>query len=213
MHIRWARSNEILLTFLVIAMVLVGVLAFLVVRQQKDQAIDEIDRQVSRQTLPVASAPSKGSTPDPAQTPSKSGISGQAPGQPDTAVVDVPSQGNTPVPAQKPSSPATSAQATGQQGAAVVNIPSRSSAPQRANTPSQSDASPQAPGRHRAATADVPSPDGPLDPAVMPSKPKRLTDPSTSPKPDTRVTLITDDNEQTGGAGDPTGDDQFARRW
>jgi hypothetical protein len=163
MNFRWIRSNEILLTFFLTAVVLVGTLAFLVARQQEDHAIDEIDRQVSRKTVPVMSAPSQVSLQqEPAPTPSKSGISGQAPGQQDTAVVEVTSQGSTPEPAQAPSKSDTSAQARSQQGAAVVDTPSHSSAPQQANTPSnissRPDTSPKPPPRQlwRRTTMDRP---------------------------------------------------------
>jgi hypothetical protein len=78
MNSRWIRSNEILLTCFVMAVVLVGVLAFLAVRQQHDLAKAGIDEQVSGQTVPVASAP-QASTLNSAPTPSQSGISGQAP--------------------------------------------------------------------------------------------------------------------------------------
>src|SRR5437764_8592286 len=99
MNSRWIRSNEILLTFFVMAVILVGVLALLVVRQQHDLAIDG---QVSGQTVPAASAPPQASILNSAQTPSQSGISEQAPAQPQAAVVDVPAQGSTPDPAQTP---------------------------------------------------------------------------------------------------------------
>jgi hypothetical protein len=138
MNSRWIRSNEILLTFFVMAVVLVGVLAFLV-RQQHDLAIDGIDGQVFGQTVPVASAPPHASTLASAPTLSQSGISERAPAQPNAAVVDVPSQGSTSHPAQTPSKADTSAPVQDQHGAAVVNSPSHSNAPQPANTPSKLD--------------------------------------------------------------------------
>lgn len=170
------------LTFFLTAVVLVGTLAFLVARQQEDHAIDEIDRQVSRKTVPVMSAPSQVSPQqEPAPTPSKSGISGQAPGQQDTAVVEVTSQGSTPEPAQAPSKSDTSAQTRSQQGAAVVDTPSHSSAPQQANTPSnissRPDASPQTSTQLNPATVEDPSHNTTPDPA---------TTPDTTPKPPPR---------------------------
>jgi hypothetical protein len=51
MNSPWIRSNEILLTCFVMAVVLVGVLALLVVRQQHHLAIDDREGQVSGQTF------------------------------------------------------------------------------------------------------------------------------------------------------------------
>ncbi|MDQ5853791.1 MAG: hypothetical protein M3380_17340 [Chloroflexota bacterium] len=64
MNVRWVRSNAVLLAFLVVVMVVVGVLAVLVVRQQQDQATD--NGRVYLQTAPAADAASGANTPDPA---------------------------------------------------------------------------------------------------------------------------------------------------
>ncbi|MDQ4031706.1 MAG: hypothetical protein M3332_05335 [Actinomycetota bacterium] len=64
MNVRWARSNAFLLAFLVVAMVIVGVLAALVVRQQQDQATD--NGRIYLQTAPAAGASARANTPDPA---------------------------------------------------------------------------------------------------------------------------------------------------
>jgi hypothetical protein len=64
MNVRWARTNAVLLAFLVIVMVTVGVLAVLVVRQQQDRATD--NGQGYSQTAPAAGSPSRATTPDPA---------------------------------------------------------------------------------------------------------------------------------------------------
>jgi hypothetical protein len=149
MNIRWVRSNELLLTFFVIAVVLVGVLAALVAHQQ-DQATTDTDRQVSTQTAPAASAPPQLSTPSPAQTPSQSGISEPTSGQHDTAAVNVPSPGTPPHPTQTPSKADTSAQAPSQHHTVKNNTPAARSAPQPADTPSRSDALAPAPDRNPA---------------------------------------------------------------
>jgi hypothetical protein len=102
MNVRWLRSNELLLAVPVIVMVLVGVLAVLVVRQQQDLATD--DGQVSVETAPAAVAPSRATTPDPANVlikpdaPSPAGTGHTAP------VMEAPAQATAPDPADTPAS-------------------------------------------------------------------------------------------------------------
>jgi hypothetical protein len=177
MNIRWIRSNEILLAFLVTAMVFVGVLVVLVVRQQNDRAIDDIGGQVYRQTAPGVNAPLQGSTGDLAPAPSKSDISAPAAAPQGTAVVNT------------------------SQGTAVVNAPLQGSTRDPVQAPSKSDANTSVPSRHgsaevnRSARSNVPAP------AQAPSKSDRLTDLNTSPKSSTRRTVGSGNTEQADVAG------------
>jgi hypothetical protein len=170
MNSRWIRADKILLTCFVMAVVLVGALAFLVARQQHDLAKARIDQQVSGQTVPVASAPPHASTLDSAQTPRQPGSIQQVPAQPAAAAVDGPSQASTSQPAQTPTKADTSAPVQDQHGAAVVTSPLPNNPPQPAHPPSNSDASPQPPDHHRATPADVPSRQGGSDSAVVPGR-------------------------------------------
>jgi type IV secretory pathway VirB10-like protein len=92
MNVRWMRSNADLLALLVIVMVVVGVLAVLVARQQQDQATD--NGQVNLQAAPAAGASSRANTPDPANVLTKPDAPSPADTE-DSAPVKAPAQDQT----------------------------------------------------------------------------------------------------------------------
>jgi hypothetical protein len=99
MNNRWARSNEILFAFLVIAMVAVGVLTVLVVRQHQDQTTEN-GQVYLVETAPAAGAPSNAITSDPADVPTKPDTHSDT--RKPAPAVAAPLNANTPDPANVP---------------------------------------------------------------------------------------------------------------
>ena len=139
MNVRWARTNAVLLAFLVIVMVTVGVLAVLVVRQQQDRATD--NGQVYSQTAPAAGSPSRATTPDPANVLTKPDAPSPAGTRDPAPVLEAPVKDNTSDSGDRPSKSERPSHGVTGDPAPVLEAPVKDNTSDSGDRPSKSERS------------------------------------------------------------------------